>query len=373
MKFQTVAGPIPLFKIYGIPVEINYSWILIFILVSINLGSGWFPATLPGVSPTAAYALGAIAALLLFLCVLAHELSHSLVARREGLQVHGIILHVFGGVSLIHEGTYKPGVEFKVAIAGPLLSVVLGAVFLFLRKFLFATPATVPFALFTYLFLINFMLAIFNLLPGFPLDGGRLLRSILVFWKKDLMVATKIAARVGVVIAYLLMVYGAVAILKGNLGGFWTILIGIFVKDAAESSYKQMLINQRFGGKLVADIMQKTPVIIPPDITVQNLIDDYFWRYQYGSFPVGDTQALGIIPFTDVKKIPSSDRERITVREIMHPISDALQITADKTILEAFEKARINGVGRLIVTDNNKQIVGYISLRDIARVFQERN
>jgi Zn-dependent protease len=372
VRFPTSAGSIPLFKIYGIPVEINYSWILIFILVSINLGSGWFPATLPRITPALAYTLGAISALLLFICVLAHELSHSLVARKEGLHVHGIILHVFGGVSLIHEGTYKPGVEFKVAIAGPLLSIILGAIFLVLRKFVFTTPATILFTIFTYLFLINFMLAIFNLLPGFPLDGGRLLRSILVFWKKDLMIATKIAARVGVAIAYLLMIYGAIAIVRGNLGGFWTILIGIFVKDAAESSYKQMLINQRFGGKLVEDIMQKNPVIIPPDISVQNLIDDYFWRYQYGSFPVGDTYALGIIPFTVVKKIPQADRERITVREVMHPISDGLQISPDKTILEAFEKARINGVGRLIVTDDSQRILGYISLRDIARAFQEK-
>ncbi|HSE40284.1 MAG TPA: site-2 protease family protein [Acidobacteriota bacterium] len=372
MRIAGASGSIPLFKISGIPVEVNYSWILIFVLISINLGSGWFPATLPQIKTSFSYVLGAIAAILLFVCVLAHELSHSLVARKEGLHVHGIILHVFGGVSLIHEGKYKPSVEFKVAIAGPLLSIFLGAVFLVARKTLFNESHSIANALFTYLFLINFMLAIFNLFPGFPLDGGRLLRAVLVWWKKDLLVATKIAARVGVGIAFLLMIYGAVTILRGNLGGFWTILIGIFVKDAAESSYKQMLLSQRVEGKLVNDIMQKNPVIIPPDITVQNLIDDYFWRYQYGSFPVGDTHALGIVPFTEVKKIPPEARTSITVREIMHPTKEALQIAPDKTILEAFEKARTNGVGRLIVTNAAGEILGYLSLRDIARAFQEK-
>jgi CBS domain-containing protein len=249
---------------------------------------------------------------------------------------------------------------------------VLGALFLVARKFVVNEPHSIMNAIFTYLFLVNFMLAIFNLFPGFPLDGGRLLRAILVWWKKDLLVATKIAARVGVAIAILLMVYGAITILRGNLGGFWTILIGIFVKDAAESSYKQMLISQRFEGKLVSDIMQKNPVIIPPHITVQSLIDDYFWRYQYGSFPVGDTHALGIVPFTEVKKIPPDARVTTTVREIMHPLKEALQIAPDKTILEAFEKARINGVGRLIVTNPSNEILGYLSLRDIARAFQEK-
>jgi Zn-dependent protease len=373
VRIPSTSGSIPLLKISGIPVEINYSWILIFALISINLGSGWFPATLPQINTSLSYVLGGIAAILLFLCVLAHELSHSLVARKEGLHVHGIILHIFGGVSLIHEGKYKPSVEFKVAIAGPLLSIILGALFLMARRFLFNEPHSILNALFTYLFLVNFMLAIFNLFPGFPLDGGRLLRAILVWWKKDLLVATKIAARVGVAIAILLMVYGAITILRGSLGGFWTILIGIFVKDAAESSYKQMLISQRFEGKLVSDIMQKNPVIIPPDITVQSLIDDYFWRYQYGSFPVGDTHALGIIPFTDVKKISPEDRITTSVREIMHPLSDALQIDPDKTILEAFEKARTNGVGRLIVTNLAGEILGYLSLRDIARAFQEKS
>ena len=372
MKIQTAAGSIPLFRIFGIRVEINYSWILIFVLVSINLATTWFPAMLPHLSPGTNYVLGAISALLLFVCVLAHELSHSLVARQHGQHVHGIILHVFGGVSLIQEGIYKPSVEFKVAAAGPILSIVLGIIFLFLRNLFFRDHQSIPSVMLMYLYFVNFMLAIFNLLPGFPLDGGRLLRSLIAFWKKDIVVATRIASRVGVAIAFLLMIYGALSILKGIYSGFWTILIGIFLKDAAESSYKQLQISKTFGGMKVDDVMQKNPVVIPPGITAQQLVDDYFWRYQYGSFPVGDKKALGIIPFTEVKKIKPEDRNHITVQEIMHPIKDSLQIAPDKSIMEAFEKATRNGVGRLIVTGADDEILGYISLRDIARAFHEQ-
>jgi Zn-dependent protease len=372
VKTQTLAGSIPLFKIFGIRVEINYSWILIFALVSINLATTWFPAMLPHLSPGLNYALGTISALLLFICVLAHELSHSLVARKNGQHVHGIVLHVFGGVSLIQEGIYKPSVEFKVAAAGPLLSVILGIVFLFLRNLFFPDHQSIPSVMLMYLYFVNFMLALFNLLPGFPLDGGRLLRSLIAFWKKDILIATKIASRIGVGIAFLLMIYGAFSILKGIYSGFWTILIGIFLKDAAESSYKQLQISKTFSGMKVDDVMQKNPIVIPPEITAQQLIDDYFWRYQYGSFPVGDKKALGIIPFTEVKKIKPEDRSHTTVREIMHPIQDSLQIGPDQSIMEAFEKATRNGVGRLIVTGNDGEILGYISLRDIARAFHEQ-
>lgn len=372
MRIQTAPGSIPLFKIFGIRVEINYSWLLIFALVSINLANTWFPAMLPNLSAGLNYVLGAISALLLFVCVLAHELSHSLVARKNGQHVHGIILHVFGGVSLIQEGIYKPSVEFMVAAAGPLLSVILGIIFLFLRNLYFQDHQSIASVMLTYLYFVNFMLAIFNLLPGFPLDGGRLLRSLIAFWKKDIMVATKIASRVGVAIAFLLMIYGALSILKGIYSGFWTILIGIFLKDAAESSYRQLQISKTFSGMKVDDVMQRNPVVIPPGITAQQLIDDYFWRYQYGSFPVGDTKALGIIPFTEVKKIPPADRTHVTVREIMHPIKESLQIGPDQSIMEAFEKATRNGVGRLIVAGNDGEILGYISLRDIARAFHEQ-
>jgi Zn-dependent protease len=317
--------------------------------------------------------MGALSALLLFLCVLAHELSHSIVAKNGGMTVRGIVLHVFGGVSLINEDRYQPGLEFRVAIAGPLLSILLGFIFLFARQYVFTLEGSTAHSLLTYLYFINFVLAVFNLLPGFPLDGGRILRSVLALWKKDVVSATKIASRIGIGLAFLLMAWGAYAVLRGMFGGLWTILIGIFLKDAAEMSYKQVLMQNVFRGERIEDIMQKDPVVISPDITIQQLIDDFFWRYHYGSFPVGNDKALGIVSFTDVKKIPPEKRQELYVKEIMKPISSELRAEANDTVLNAFQKATTNGVGRLIVVDPNDRILGYLSLRDIARAFNYRD
>ncbi|HSP05781.1 MAG TPA: site-2 protease family protein [Acidobacteriota bacterium] len=360
-----------MFRIRGIPIEINYSWILIFLLVTANLAAGWFPALLPGRPNYIYYAIGAAGAILLFLCVLAHELSHSVVAQLGGMEVHGIILHIFGGVSLIDEKKYTPALEFRVSVAGPILSILLGLFFYLMRKYIFAAEGSVAYAMLTYLYLINFMLAAFNLLPGFPLDGGRVLRSILAYWKHDLVTATRMASRAGVTVAFLMMAIGALSILRGNFGGFWTILIGIFLKEAADSSYRQVVIQSAFKQKWVEQIMQRNPVVVPPTLTIQELIDDYFWRYQYGSFPVGTAgSAVGIVTFSDVKKVPAADRANLRVSDVCHRMTPELRTRLDEPILDAFHKATHNGVGRLVVTDEEGRILGYLSLRDIARDFK---
>lgn len=364
------SASIPLFRIHGIPVEIDYSWILIFLLVAANLASGWFPALLPQRPIYLYYVAGAAGAILLFLCVLAHELSHSFVAQAGGMEVHGIILHIFGGVSLIDEKRYKPGLEFRVSAAGPVLSVLLGFAFYLLRRHVYSQQDTVTFAMLTYLYVINFMLAAFNMLPGLPLDGGRVLRSVIAYWKGDVILATRIAARAGAIVAYILMALGILAILQGNFSGFWTILIGIFLKQAADSSYRQVLMENQFKQKWVEQVMQKNPIVVSPTLSIQELIDDYFWRYQYGSFPVGvDDGALGIVTFSDARKVQAEDRSRIHVSEILHHIGPELRARLDESLLDAFRKATTNGVGRLIVTDEDGKILGYLSLRDIARNF----
>jgi Zn-dependent protease/CBS domain-containing protein len=363
---------IPLLRIAGIPIEINYSWILIFVLVSTNLAFRWFPNVMPGRAVVLYYFLGMLGSLVLFACVLAHELSHSLVAKRGGMSVRGIVLHVFGGVSLISEDRYTPALELKVAVAGPLLSVGLGALFLVLRNTMFEDPGTIGNSLLTYLYFINFSLAIFNLLPGFPLDGGRVLRSALALWKKDLIAATRIATRIGVLFAFALIAYGLFVMLSGNFWGLWTILIGIFLKDAAETSYRHARMQNVFARESVHEIMQQNPVIIPADITVQEFIDEYLWRFHHGSFPVANEKALGIVTFADIKKVPTEERASTLIRDVMHPLDDSLRTPPDRSIISALEQASNNGLGRLIVVDKDDRILGYLSLRDIARAFQYR-
>lgn len=362
--------PVP-FRIGGIPIEINYSWLLIFVLITINLAYRWFPFTIPGLPASIYYILGTVSAVSLFLCVLAHELSHSLAARRAGSEVKKIVLHVFGGISFINEENYTPWIEFRVAMAGPLLSIFLGIFFWGLRKLIFTEPHTIAFAILTYLYFINLSLAIFNLIPAFPLDGGRVLRSLLALRMKDFLKATKWASRIGVAFAFLLMAYGLGSLLTGELWGFWTILIGIFLKEAADSGYRQVLIRDVFRGGVVGDIMQQQPVVVPPDITIQQAIDQYFWPHHFGSFPVGTNTALGILTFKDVKSLSPEKRNSTLVSDLMHPIRDPLRIAITDRIVQAFEKASHNGVGRLIVVDASDRILGYLSLRDISREIRE--
>lgn len=362
---------IPLLKIRGIPVEVNYSWVLIFVLVSVNLATGWFPTMLPGRRLSQYILLGSAASLCMFVCVLIHELSHSLVAQFLGLHVHSIVLHVFGGVSLIKEEHYTPAREFQVTVAGPLSSFLLAAFFLVLRTLI---QGRLAFAILTFLFFVNLLLALFNLLPGFPLDGGRILRSIIAWRKKDFLAATRIASRVGVAFALLLMAYGAIVIIRGDLSGLWTVLIGIFLKEAADSSDKQVILQDVLRDRTISEIMRKDPIVLSPETSVQEAIDRYFWGYRYGSFPVAaNGHAIGIVCFNEVKKVETGRRAETPVKEVMHPMSDLLQATPDETVLSALDKLSNNEVGRLIVVNSDGAIAGYLSFRDVARTLWEQH
>lgn len=345
----------------------SYSWFLMLTLVAGNMAVVGFPNLLPGIGTAENIALSILCALLLFVFVLTHELSHCWMAHRAGMANDGILLHVFGGVSMIQSEEYHPALEFRIAAVGPLLSTAIAFVALLLRHFVFTDSATVTNVLLTYVFVVNAALAAFNLLPGLPLDGGKALRAFLVMQKNDFLHATQVAARIGRILAILLMCYGLFLVIRGNLWGVWTVLIGIFLKESASAAYRRALMESVYGSRTVQDVMLSHLTIIPPDTTIDSFIRDFLWKYPRGSFPVGNEKAVGIVTTEAAKKIATEKRSEVRVKDIMVPIQESMIITPAEPALKAYTRALQNGVGRLIVVDASGRIVGFLSLRDLMR------
>ncbi len=260
-------GSLELFKVAGVQVEIDYSWIVIAILVWWSLSAGYFPGKYPGHSFADYWTVGAIGTVLFFASVLGHELSHAAIGNRLGEKVSSITLFIFGGMAHLSGEPKTAGDEFKIAAIGPVSSIVIGAIFWTIAGSLGALHAPALWvALFSYLAFINVALAVFNLLPGFPLDGGRILRAILWHFWGDFRRATAAAADWGNTIAWGLIALGALEIFGGGLvGGIWMIFIGLFLRGAANASYQSVVIEQMLGRATVADLMIREPVTIDPD------------------------------------------------------------------------------------------------------------
>jgi len=357
--------------IRGIPVNVHVSWLVIYGLITWTLAVGYFPRTLPNLPPVAYWANGLLAAFLLFVSVLLHELSHSLVAIAHGLSVRGITLHVFGGVSHLEDEPPTPRAEFLIAVVGPITSFAIAAVLWAINAAGLVRPAWAQ-AVVAYLVLVNVVVGIFNLVPGFPLDGGRLLRAALWKWKGTLDQATYVASRVGVAFAFALMALGVLQIFGGAvLGGVWFIIIGMFLRGAADASYSQMALREALGRVPVRDIMTREVVTVPMDATVAQLADA-FWTHHVTSFPVVDGGGVrGIASVQQVHSVPAEQRTQRRVSGLMRPLTDDLVVGPDASVFDALGKASRNDVGRLAVVSNSRQ-VGYLSLKDITHVLTLR-
>lgn len=362
-----MSGAITIFRVWGIPVRVHVSWLVIFGLIAWSLSVGYFPRVLPDLPLVAYWANGLLAALLLFVSVFLHELSHSVAARRYGIPVSGITLHVFGGVSQLEREPGRPGVEIVVAIVGPLTSLVIAAV-VAAADALWAPPPAAA-AVMRYLTLVNVVVGVFNLVPGFPLDGGRLLRAVLWKWKGNLRWATQMASRVGSAVAFLLMGLGILRALAGEfLGGLWFVLIGVFLRQAAEGSYQQLVVRRALAPLAVRDVMTREVVHVPPDLSVAQVVHDFFWQHHVSSFPVLDgPQVVGILSIHQLKAIPQERWAETPVREIMLPVSGPLIAAPGDRLWQAFEKLSQNGLGRLAVVENGA-LVGYLSLKDVLHI-----
>jgi len=354
----------------GIPINVNASWVLIYALVTWTLAVGYFPRQLPGLEPVAYWVSGILAGLLLFVSVLIHELAHAVTARAHGVGVSGITLHLLGGVSQLDDEPPDPRTEVQIALAGPLTSVALAAALALVRL---GVEAPWGQALLNYLIAVNVAVGLFNLIPGFPLDGGRVLHAVAWRVTGDRGRATAIAGRVGMAVAVGLMALGALQAFAGALlSGLWLVLIGLFLRQAAAASTREVGLREALASLSVADVMTEDVITIPWRATVADLAGE-FWTHHVTSFPVVDgTVVRGVATVHDVGRVSADERERTSVQSVMRPVTGALTISPSATALEALQRATGNGLGRLAVVDAGR-LVGYLSLRDLTHVLALRS
>jgi Zn-dependent protease/CBS domain-containing protein len=353
-----------LFRLLGIPISLDASWLIILALLTWTL-IDLFREAVPDLPFATYWVMGLGAALAFFTCIVLHELGHALVARAVGIPIRGITLFLFGGVAEMEDEPPSASSEFLMAVAGPAVSAVLAAVF-WLSSGLVEAPAIV-FPL-RYLAGINLAVLVFNLLPAFPLDGGRVLRSILWGALGNLRRATYWAALSGQAFAWLLIGLGIMQFFAGYVfHGIWLGLIGLFLNNAARGSYQQILVRQALRGERVSRFMNRKPIVVPPGVDLRSWVEEYVYRYHRKMFPVASNGHVeGVIATQALAKYPRQEWERHTVAEAMRRDVDRLSIAPDADALEALGKMQRTGSSRLLVTDGNR-LVGIVSLKDLLR------
>lgn len=360
---------IRLFRLFGFSVEIDVSWLIIAVLVTWSLAAHYFPHFYENLSTATYWWMGVIGALGLFASIVFHEFSHSLVARQYGLEMSGIRLFVFGGVAQMDEEPETPRAEFMMAIAGPIASVLISGVAFGAHRLGsglgWSTPVT---AVLLYLAWINGVLVIFNLIPAFPLDGGRILRAILWKLKDNLRWATRIATYAGSGFALFLVFMGVMNLIatRNFIGGMWWILLGLFLRAASESSYQQVIVRRVLSGVQVKGMMRTDVQTVPPSISIEDLVENYVYRYHFKMFPVTeDGHLVGCITTRQIKEVPREEWGERTVGELAEQCTGENSVSPDTDALEAFRKMSGDGQSRLLVVEGD-QLVGIISLKDIS-------
>lgn len=355
---------IPLGRIFGIPIGLDYSWFLIFALLTWTLAVSYFPAQFKGWPAAQYWAVGAVTAIMLFVSVLLHELGHSVVAMAYKIPVRRITLFIFGGVAQIAAEPPSAAAEFWIAIAGPIVSFALAGLFAALQP---AVAGIAPaLALAQYLALINGTLGLFNLIPGFPLDGGRVLRAIIWGIGHNMQRATLVAATIGRGIAYLFIFAGVWQMFTGNFGnGLWIAFIGWFLENAAVGQVQQQMLHERLAGHTVSQAMNRSYTAIPPDVTIQQLVDHHILDRGLRSFVVEQQGVVtGLLTLHHLKKIPRSDWPTTTVAQAMIPATQMKTTQPEAELWAALEAMDRNGVNQLPVMTNN-HVVGMLSREDV--------
>lgn len=362
---------VKLFKLLGFEVKIDWSWLIIAGLVTWSLAAGLFPYLYHGLSKETYWFMGVVGAAGLFLSIIVHEFCHSIVARRFGMSMKGITLFIFGGVAEMGDEPPSAKAEFTMAIVGPLSSFVIAAFFYAVYRLGLSSHWSTPVNGVTYyLAYINLILAVFNLLPAFPLDGGRVLRSILWGMKDNLRWATKVSSSIGSAFGIALIILGILQVIGGNfIGGLWMFLIGMFLKGAAQMSYQQLLVRKSLEGEPVSRFMNPHPVTVPPSLTVDRLVEDYVYKYHYKMFPVmeGD-RLIGCITTKQVKELPREEWSRETIGHLADQCSPENTIAPQTDAVKALAAMNQTGFTRLMVVDQGR-LVGLVSLKDLLDFF----
>jgi Zn-dependent protease/CBS domain-containing protein len=361
---------IRLFTVRGIEVGVHYSWLIIFALLTWSLSVYELPAQISRLPAFEYWILGALTALLLFASVLIHELAHSFVALARGLQARSITLFIFGGVSTLGGEPKSATTEFVVAVVGPLTSFGLAAL-----AWGVATVVDEPriAVVASYLFFINASLGLFNLIPGFPLDGGRVLRAILWGATRNLSRATTWAANVGKLVAGLMVAAGVWLLLQGDIvSGVWLAAIAWFLYSAASASVKQLILETRLDHVTARDVARPVEVTVAPGVSVTDLVESYLLPRNLRAVAVIDnTRLIGIVTVGDVMKVPFDKRARVSVGEIMGGRSKLFTVTADTSALDAMELLSEHGVEQVPVLEDG-QLIGMLTHADLMRQLQIR-
>lgn len=361
--------PVTLFRLLGFKVQADWSWLFLALLVTWSLAVGYFPGMYENLPPAVYWAMGVAGAMGLFGSLILHELSHSVVARRYGIPIKGITLFIFGGVAQMDDEPPSAKSELLMAIAGPIASILLACGFFGMVVYgkAHGLPDTVLGVL-GYLSFINGLLAVFNLIPAFPLDGGRVFRAALWHWKKDLRWATQFASRVGSGFGLLLIMLGVLNFITGQIvGGIWLVLLGLFLRAAASGSYYQLLTRQAFEGEAIKRFMTTRLVTVSPDLLVKDFIENYVYRYLHDLFPVKeDSRVLGCVSTQHVRSVPQEEWGHRTVRDLLTPCNAQNTIDADTDAVKALSLMNRTGNSRLLVMQDG-HLVGIVALKDILK------
>lgn len=368
-------------RVKGIPIKIHFTLIITFLIFTWTISTHFMPYHIEGLSGVEYWILGSFATIILFASIILHELAHSLVSLRFGIPVRSIMLFIFGGVSDISKEPRDFKKEFKIAVAGPVTSFAIAGILAAVSLIFTYSQMTEQYQILAkvesvvyYGVFVNLLLGVFNLVPAFPLDGGRILRAGLVFWKKDYDEATKTSTSVGIGISYFFMVIGFVSLLTGNfIGGLWIILIGWFLHSGAQSYRQHFEMTYALKDIMMGKIMKKKIITIRKDATVQMAIEDYFKEYMKSEFPVVDenNNLVGVITLRNVMNMPKDEREITKVVEVIIPVSQLVIARSESKADSVFMKMIQKRQGKAFVCDEGR-LVGLLSKTDIINITNEK-